>query len=319
MSKVEALTLTVASVDQLKESLSKLLADKKTSAQPVSLAISGNQVFVCPFNFDKAAMKNFKQRLAVEAVDVLSLPVGSIELDYQVFEKSDKHMSGYFICLPQKNLFGYLNALDQFNVTPVKVTAYILASVEAFLKQHTIGDGRECYIDFSKPKTIDLAVFSKKRCELVREIPYENFDEAGQEVIQSLRSALAKSSNKQFDYIFIYGDLLDKEKFSEDLKNIFGAKVEHLRSLKTEENRDEAKAYFSLNLIRKHCLLAPEKMLIKKSVNAAMVVSIFVFVVFNLFIGQKQWAINKLKSSFTKADYEYALKLQDQIKEYEAH
>ena len=200
------LTFEASSPKELRNLLSSQSQNTHPPSRFATLAVSGPQVLVRLFQFESIPPKEIRKRLFFEAVEFLSLPVSEIELTFQILASHSTRIRGIYTCLPKKLLQDYLSVFHHAKLVPITITAYLATCLNYFLKEPQTGEGRVCFLDFSKEKTIYLAVVSQKKCELLREIPYENWTEAKAEILQSLRSVCAKSPVKQFDRIYITGE-----------------------------------------------------------------------------------------------------------------
>ena len=296
-------------------SIIDLLSTKKNVKSPASVGNEG-----CPpageagrFNIKKEKVnKELKTKLMFEAVGLLSLPVEDIELDYQILTSENQKLSGILICMPKILFNEYLQVTEKLNFVPVKMTSGILLDMDFILDQLQGKTGRFCVISFYKDTVIHLAVFHDGRCELVREIPYEDHNEAYTEVLQSLRSVYAKSSEKKCGQIFYCGNLSGKddliEMFSRDFKSeIFQKKAAKGLSF-TPRN------FFNLNLMRNHAVSLKER---SSAIAYMRYIIIFALLacVYSLFhILSIDRETKTIKGSYTKSDYEYAKRLQQQVK-----
>jgi len=205
------------------EDLSKKISTTKGLEQYnfVSIAIRGNDVHVCPFRLPKIPLKELTQKLEFEAVELLNLPLEEIEIDFQILDSSDETIKGIFICTSRKLLNEYMHVLKATKLAPIKITSHLIASIDAFLVKHSHNVQRYCFLEFSQDQKINLAVFNNCQCELLREITYENLDEAKQEIIQTLRSACANSKAKKYDHIYLTGALEHKEEIVRLIEDTF--------------------------------------------------------------------------------------------------
>ena len=312
--KEKLFALTVSSPEELAGNRSLFREKRKNKCLFVALAISGSQVLVRTFDLPKAPFPDIINNLKFDAVELLSLPVDEIELDFQVLSSTKEKVSGVFACLPKKLLADYLSILDKEKITPVKITAYILAHIDAFLLSHTTNNKRFCLLDFSKRDIIHLAVFNQKQCELLREIPYENLEEARLEVIQSLRSACGKSHAKQFDHIYFSGDLAQSEQLASEIGRDFSSATEHIPFIDIKTALCHESNFFDLNLLSKYSFFLSGRKKILKITNILLWLCFFICLLLTWEIQKTEKLINILKSSYSASDYDYARNLKNQLR-----
>ncbi len=310
--KNSLLAFAASSAEELENKITTSLKENPSKSRLTTLAIGGPQVLICPFNLEKMSSKELLAHLRSEAVGMLSLPLDQIVMDYQILSGEDETVAGIYTCLPKSSLDGYLAVLNNAKLIPVKITTYFLATIDSFFRQHETKNERFCLIDFSKETNINLAIFMDHQCELIRQIPYDDDNEAKNEVIQSLRSACSKSRNKQFDNIYFYGHLTNKENLILEIEKVFNTKTTRyhsmdVSSLTTQDN------FFTINLLKEHAFSLQERRLIFLAVHAVLLIVLLV----NIGLGIKLFEINKnitdIKSSYNDSEYSYALSLQEQV------
>ena len=308
------LTFLVTSPQELSEILAADFKKSDSQSPFMTLAISGPQVIVRAFHFKNIPIPQVKSKLQAQAVELLSLPLNEIEFDYQIFNSTPEKTTGIFGCMPKNLLKEYLSIIDKAKLIPLKLTAAILACMDSFYKRHPITEGQCCLLDLSNPQKINLAVFHNKECELLREIPCDNFSEARFEVIQTLRSASAASTVKQFDHVFCAGDLHGKEELLAQIEKVFGAKIEVGIVLDGKEALAAEDPLLNLNFIRRHSVSALERKKILEAANIALVLGAAACVLLTAVVLYTGKRVQDLKSSYQSSQYDYARKLEKQIK-----
>ena len=208
----------------------------------------------------------------------------------------------------------YLSILDKEKITPVKITAHILATFDAFFLSRTTNNERFCLLDFSKQEIVHLAVFNQKKCELLREIPYESLEEAKLEIIQSLRSACGKSYAKQFDHIYFSGDLAQSGELASEVGRDFNSAIEHVPLIDIKTALCHEDSFFGLNLLKNYSFFLSGRKKILQLTKFLFVLCVLICLFFNWKIHQTERAIRTLKSSYSAADYDYAKNLKGQLK-----
>lgn len=303
------LVIEASSPEDLKINLESIFKITRLESRFVSLAISGPQVLVCPFHYKDVRVKDLKNLLRLEAVELLSLPANEIEVDFQIFRSTEDLICGVFLCLPKGLLKKYVDVLDKAKLIPIKVTAHIFASIETFLRQQAVMDQKLCFLDFSKENLIHLAVFNNEQCELIREIPYEHIDEARQEVIQSLRSVCAQSSLKNFDTIYCIGELAGLDDLRQEIEKRFSTHTESHPALDISTALGVEDNFFSLNLMRNFTFSLKERKQIFMGTHLVLALFLAVCVLMASKTIMNSRKIQKLESMYSSKDVNYAVNL----------
>ena len=306
------LTFEASSPDELKKFLSEQPGSVSSSPRLAALAISGPQVLVRVFQFGSVPSKELKRRLLHEAVELLSLPVSDIELMYQILGSADGEINGVYVCLPRKLLHRYLWVLYRAKFVPAHITAASAVYLASFFKDPQL-DGRVCFLNFSNKKMICLAIFLQRKCELFREIPYENWAEATTEILQSLRSVCAKSSVKQFDRIYLVGADPYQEDLGEQIKYDFNAAVEHRPAVDLEQVLKETDLA-GLNLAQNYIFPLNERIQILRILHLVIAVLLCAGIGLGVKIKMSDQLMNSVKNSYQPAEYQYAVELQTKLK-----
>lgn len=243
----ENLYLRVSSPEELEQKLSALPAEEKSKKRFLSLSLSGPQVLVRQFSLPLSLTpKEARSSLILEASELLSLHPEEVDLDYQVLEKSGEGARGVFIAVPKRLAAEYSAKVRKAGLIPLEAAATILEATNAFLAANGHGAQSFYFIYFDGGNKVDLAAFEQGNCRLLREIPYENLEEAKREILQSLRYILGKSAFKEPDNFFIAGAIAGKEGLASELE------VELSVSFKEAKLPEErpARRFFCLNLFK---------------------------------------------------------------------
>ncbi|MGE0269532.1 MAG: hypothetical protein AB7S78_13870 [Candidatus Omnitrophota bacterium] len=243
-------SISAASPEGLAYKLSELSDDEKSRYRFISLAISGPEVLVQPFNIPGIKVKDIKERLKMVSVELLNLPADQVAFDFQILSATDERVCGLFACAPQSLMDEYMSVVKHTKLQIIKMTAYILASIDAFYQQNEAFTQRFCLLDFTREGYINLAVIHEQRFELLRKVPYENYEEALFEIKQSLRSACAKSSVKQFDHIYFSGTIPEQQRLITEIEQDFNTKTLYKDDHCIKKSFISPESYFSINLVR---------------------------------------------------------------------
>ncbi len=315
MDKKEILyTLQASSVDELKAALPSDVVTLKSAARFVALALNSSHVLVCPFQLDDVEKREIKDLLALRAVELLSLPLDAIGLDYQIFESVEGRVRGIFACFPRDILQEYLSVLDEAGYVPIKIVPTIVASMDSFLQKNKGQKGRLCLLDFSKANVIHFAVFSNGQCDFLREVPYEDIDEIEHEVLQSLRCACATSSIKKFDHIYFSGNIPGGSRLMEKVEKVFCKNVTQGLFTDVDTSLRSMDNVLSLNLVKDRTFSLKQRQAIAQAARAVLSICCAMVIILSIKIFAAEITIKNLKSSYKVSDYRHALDLDRRVK-----
>jgi len=309
----DILTFIVSSTEDLAKQIEAMRPGQRKAFSYANLVLCDPNVLTYSFALPDTTRANIRAKLNQEAVQLWSLPLGEIIFDHQVFSAIDNAMAGIFICTTRKVLNEYFHVLDKNKIIPLKVTLHSLASLEAFLQHHQPNGQKFCTLDFSRAGKITVSVFNGAQCDFIREIAYENAGEAKNEIVQSLRSACAKSHIKQFDCVYHFGEAAGKDEILVEIEQIFQTKIEAERSIDIAGAIVKSETFFTLNLARYYSLSLKKRDQIFKIMRAMAVTGLCVWGILVMVMFVNLRTMYKLKFSFTSADYEKAQALQKQI------
>lgn len=310
--KEKIFALTVSSPEELKANKSVLLEYGKDNSAFVVLGIDGPQLLVRPFYLTNVRYGEIENHLQQEVVDLLSLPAADINFDFQFLSKKDNKTFGIFICLPKKALQEYISILDNTKLTALKVTASSLAAIDSFFEHRKGNHERFCLLGFLKQQRINLTVFNNRECELLREIPYGELQEAAEEIARSLKSL--GGSTKAIERIYFYGETSQKEELVKDVARQFGIGAEEVNFIDLKKGLCSSKSYFSLNLLRHYSFALSRRYQILTLINIFLFLCLPVLLFLSFKIYSQEKMIQDFKSSFSRADYEYAKTLEQEVK-----
>ncbi|MCK5082570.1 MAG: hypothetical protein KAR31_06650 [Candidatus Omnitrophica bacterium] len=283
-------------------------------ARSVSLSVRGPKVMVRPFHLENVSLKDVGHHLLGEAVELMSVTSDEIEFDFHVTKSDEQKVNGIYTCISKKVLDDYLLVLDKENLNPVKITEHFLMHIESLYQQNMLNGARICFLDFSAKNVVNLFVSSSRECELLRKIPFEDLEEAQSEIVQSLRSASAKTWPKHYDGIYYTGDFQGKDKMMEELKKHFHTDVEEFSALDTKAALCSNNAYYDLNLLKNHIFSSLQRRYIHVGVNVVLALCLLNMMVSGIRIMMKGKAINEIRSSYEASEYQYAVDLGHNVK-----
>src|SRR5262245_53645708 len=110
---------TVSSPQELRDLLSAETKKGGFNFQFITLSLTDPQVYVYPFQMPQAPRKELLEHLIDEAVELSSLHINDIELDFQVFSEKEGALDGVFTCIPKKVLEDYIAICDQAKLVPI--------------------------------------------------------------------------------------------------------------------------------------------------------------------------------------------------------
>jgi hypothetical protein len=311
---VPLLALEASSPQELSAHLTEAIRGQGVKPRAAAVSIDEPQVMICPFRLDSGAVRDLEHHLISEAVEIMSLTPDEIVLDFQITSSDQKTVQGLYMCIP-KNLFEeYLDVLDRKYCNPVKVTERFLASVDWLYQQGKLQDRRICFLDCVRADAIHVFIGNRGECELLRKIPYGDLDEARKEIIQSLRSASAKSSVKHYDHVYCYGGFDGMENLKSALRGIFHAEIEDLAAVDRKAALIDGRAYFSLNLVRKYNFSPGQLRLIQAGANILIALCVMISALMGLQMIKKNAEVNRVKEYYKNAEYQHAVELRNNLK-----
>ena len=308
------IALEASSPKQLKANLADVIEKKGVKSCPVSLSIREPKVIICPFTLEKVEAKDIKHHLLSEAGELMSLTPDEITIDFQITRSDPKKIRGFYMCMPKSSLENYLQILDQEKFNTVKITEQFLVSVDSLFQKGKLNGERICFLDFLTKDTVSLFIGNKKECELLRKVRYEDHEEAQKEIIQSLRSASAKNKTKHYDYIYHCGEIEQMDKLTDFLGKTFDTETGEIAFIDHKAALTNEKAYFSLNLLRNYLFSHHHLKYIQMGANILLALCVMISVLMGFQMLKKNIKINKVKEYYQDTEYQYAVKLRDNLK-----
>ena len=311
LSKV--LQLEALSPEELKGKLEAMPRESKLKYKFIAMSISGNQAIVRNFELPALAEKEIKNALRLEAVEVLSLLPEEIEIDYQILNVVDGKCKGVFAAMPKGILKDYYAEISKAGFIPLALTAKILTAVNAALTQIPASTKAFYILDFTGKKSVFLALFNKGRCELLRDISYDDIIEARQEIGNSLRYALGKSTAKHPKELYFSGEIEGKDELIANLENEFSVKGKAIDLKVVGADAQEAEGYFKLNLIKEYAVSLSSRRKLQLFLNLAVVIVFLVFIFAYIAALRADAQIKGLKMEFnpSRRAVEYSNKIKD--------
>jgi hypothetical protein len=248
--------IEAAAPKDLEESLNSFLKSEEKKASYIELGISGKQVIVRQFDLPRLNPRELKNHLILEAAELSNLSPREIELDYQIIQFLDTKIKGIFVAMPRNVLRDdFLSKIGKVRFKSMKITAQILTAMDSVLSAIDERLNNFCILHFANGNIINLAVFDQGHCELLRQISYDNLDEAKNEVLHSLKYAWGKSSSKEQEGIYYSGESTGKKQLIADLEKELSLKAQevNLDGSGTKERSPEAD-YFRVNLAAKYAV-----------------------------------------------------------------
>lgn len=286
--------------------------DKK-GARYAALSIAGPKVIIQQFNVPRLALKGLKRTLQLEAAGLLSLAPDDVSLDYHIAESTKDKLKGFFLAAPLELVQDYCAHLSQARLIPVAVSVHILRVLDSVMaKDASFKTKSFSLVYFNKRHNINLVVFANGNCELIREILFDNSEEAKRGIISSIRYASGKASSKERKEIYCTGDIENNKSLISELEEELNCKIGRIESLEVSDN--SCKNCIGINLIKEQSLALDLRQWIWFGLNSLLVVAFFLCA----------WPVNKLiktealkknlSASLKAGDYERAKSLQEKIK-----
>ena len=306
--------LDAASAKEMEANLTEMLRKGGARPRAVVVSISEPKVMICPFQLERDAMKDVEHHLLSEAVEIMSLTPDEIVLDFQVTSADPKMVKGIYMCIPKDLLEQYLNVLDKKFLNPLKITEQFLVNIDRLFQLGKLSGQRICFLDFSAPPTVSLFISSKGECELLRKIRYEDYEEAQREIIQSLRSAIARNSVKHYDHVYYLGGFAQMAGLAASLREIFRTETEGFEAIDRKAALTDGREYFSLNLAKRYNFSPHQMRRIHAVANGALALCLMNVAFWGLQLSKKNGEISRVKAYYQDAEYQYAVKLRDNIR-----
>lgn len=285
----------------------------KSGARYAALSIAGPKVIIQQFNLPHSALKGLKRALQLEAAGLLSLAPDDIALDYQITESNKEKIKGFFLAAPLTLIEEYCAAVSLANLIPVSMSVHILRLLNAFLANDaSLKSQSFSLLYFNKRHKIHLVVFTNGNCELIREILFDNADEARQGIVSSLRYALGKGAGKDRRQVYCAGDTENNKALILEIEGECNCKAQLVEPLDIESTFD--KNYIGINLLKAESMPLDLRQKVSLVLSCVIIAALFFCA----------WPVNKLKktealkknlsASLKAGDYERAISLQEKIK-----
>ena len=307
------LKVEVSSPSSLESILPKVIKENKRCRRYIALAVSEGQIFVFPFYFRDILPESLDDQIKLKAVELLNLPVDQIILDFQIFGKLENEVWGVYTCIPKLLVEKYLEVLDSVKVSPIRMVPLSLVSIDSFWQNHKEGNGRNCILDLTKKNMVCACIIQEDKCEMFREIPYEQIEDAVKDIDQTIHSASSKSRIKQLNHVLYFGDSQEARQIVFLLGQKLNKEVEHrelndmLYSLKPRGN------VFSINLIKNYSLSLAQRANIELILKSVFLFLVFIAVTLTFRILEREVQILDMESLYTSDQYNKALELQRKL------
>lgn len=314
MTKENILRLESFSPEELADQLQKLSEDSAGKARFVELSVHGPKILVRQFDLPLLKARELKNALRLEAVELMHLKPEEIELDYQVLSASEDKTQGVFAAAPKELLEEYIAACKGAGFILTSIEARIIAEVNYCLSGYAVKSNNFGLLVFRPDNMVYLAGFDNHRCLVLREIRYETFNEAGQEIIESLRYFFGKSVYKE-GQVHICGKIADKDSLIAKLENELNIKiVKH--SGPADTNQDGSSGLFKINLIKGRAVSPGLRKNIRAGLNLVLAVFALLCLVLGINALNLHLQIKQITDSYKSSRHSYALSLQQKINSF---
>jgi len=303
--------LQCASLEELKKAVTELTKDGSGTRRLATLNLYGPQVLVRQFDLPLSSSHEIKNALKLEAAEAFSLLPEEIEIDYQVLGSLKDKTKGIFVGIPKK-LFNDCVSYCNTKISLEKVTANTFSRINFFLHENKIKNEYACITDFFKKGIVNLAVFDKGTCVLLREVYYENLADAEKEILYFLKYAVGKSMYKKFDSLYMLGDLSDKDDLISSLERDTNSRIRKY-NMDAQLNLKFTDSFFDINLIGKYNFPQPLRQGILYVINAVLVIFLLYFLFLSINTIRRYILIKHASSSYDIKDYDYAKGLQEKL------
>jgi len=248
-------SLDVGSPKELNRELDRLLKHHTAGSRFLVLNIHGPKVLARMFELPKTiAQRELRQVLLLEAVELLRLTPGEVELDYQVLYSTADKMKGLLVTAPKKVIDEYIACCDKKGFMPIKITTGILSVAEALIYKNALHKKSFCVVNFPEPNYLQVVTFDTGRCVLLRDIYYDDVNEAEQELGDSLKYSFSKSGSKRLERVYLSGDIADNEELVSRLEKELEVKTESVDGLDLTQSATLADNLCRINLGKRYAV-----------------------------------------------------------------
>ncbi|MCD4780041.1 MAG: hypothetical protein K8S27_05755 [Candidatus Omnitrophica bacterium] len=306
------LCLNVSSVEDFKSQLKAQLKSRRRRGF-VSIAVSGKDILVCPIHFKNILDKEIDDKIKFLVFNLLNASIDQVVLSYQVSSIEDGQCTGVIACAKKSVIDQYLRVCDDFHFLPYRLIPYSLVSIDSFCQDQKILKGRSCVLHCSENSMIHLCILQDHKCEIFREIVYDDLQKVFRDIEQTLSHAMALSKCKHFDQIFYFGDSHKSEELAEKLKTKFGQNFCHGKLENTLTSLAVDKRVFQINLFQEHSLSFHLRSMLEFSMLVILLVMTFGVSILALRIFQLDTLIIGTQSTYESADVKKAQQLVERI------
>lgn len=289
--------LQAQSPEESREILKSLKSKDRKKVCYVALMLTDPRLLLCPFEYRDINPTQLRSAIQSDITHILGVPLEEVEFDYQIFQSGPEGIVGCFLCLPKAILSDYLSVLDKEKLIPLKMTSRALCNIEIFAGEHYQKDGKYCVLDFFSHNQMSFAVFDSSRCVSLRQIPYSTVTEIKNEIIQSMRSVLARNQFKAVDEIYVLGSFEQRAELIAHLHSHFGIAPQVV-----EVKNSVPASYYSghvrldLDLLKQYTVALPLRKRILAAARAVLLLLLILSLVSWVQIAVSQQKISQLRS-----------------------
>ncbi|HLF18549.1 MAG TPA: hypothetical protein VI749_06615 [Candidatus Omnitrophota bacterium] len=309
--KEKVFVVNASSPQNLQAKLAQKLDAGGLDHQFIYVFLNDPKVCVYPFHFPNAPQNELLAHIMDEAAQLLSLKPREIELNYQVFNAKNDQVEGVLICMPKKLLEHYIAICDAAGLIPIQFTAELLSGIGALYQKYKPANERFCILNFSGNNRLDLAVFFNQQCQFLRQTYFETPEEARADIIQSLRSACAKSQMKTIEHIYAGGAIAPYGHLISEVQKDSGAQATAQDT--SHDALDVTDNYFNVNLLHNYSFALPRRRQFTLASNIVLGCLALFLAIGVLRLVSQQMKINHLRSSYKPDDVRYAQSLQKKL------
>ena len=291
--------LQAQSPEELRTALKSLESAGRKKICYVTLVLTDPRLLLCPFEYRKITPLQLTSYIKSDITHILGVSAQEVEFDYQTFQSDPEGIVGCFLCLPKAVLADYLSILDKEKLVPLKMTSRALMNIETFVSGHYQKDGKYCVLDFYSQNQMSFAVFDHQRCVSLRQIPFSTVAEIKNEIMQSMRSVLARSQSKAVDQVYVLGAFEHKTELIGYLHDRLGIKPQAVEEkIPVPASYHAGGARLDLDLLKQYTFPWPLRKLILKIAHAGLSLLLVLSLVLWVKIVVNQQKISQAKSLF---------------------
>lgn len=216
--------LVCESPAHLTKVLSAACANKSLKAQRIHLLLFDTDILLSPFEFPLDQQANLSHKLLLDAADFLSLPTSDIDVQHTLWSNHGS-LKGVYAAMAHQRAEEYFHIALKQGLRLKGIWPLPLVLVALFAKNQTGVNKQNVFLHVYDEHSAVLSVLSNQQGVILRTVKFESFQELKHEITTTMQSGCANSMIKEWDKLYISGDLSAKETLLNDLRKKFNDRV----------------------------------------------------------------------------------------------